>query len=99
LLFIVVAKHSAEMCPGGLVRQDKEFISKLDIAMKKPGVKVIEGYLDAPGHKWYFVLEADDNTALNNALEPFRLVGDVETAPVMKFSDAVAWTRKIGIQK
>lgn len=99
MLFIVVAKHTAEACPGGRIRPDKEFTTKLDESMKKSGVKVVEGYIDAPGHVWYFVLETDSNTALNNAVEPLRLVGDVMIAPVMKFSEGVAWAKKIGIQK
>jgi hypothetical protein len=67
--------------------------------MKKSGVKEIAGYMDAPGHVFYFVLKTDDNTALNNAVEPLRLVGEVTTTPVLKLSEGVAWTKKIGIQK
>jgi len=99
LLFMVVARHTAELCPGGVVRPDKEFTAKIEKSMKKSGVKEIAGYLDAPGHVYYFVLETDDNTALNNAVEPLRLVGDVTITPVLKFSEAVAWAKKIGIQK
>lgn len=99
MLFMIVAKHTAEACPGGIIRPDKQFTAKLDEQMKKSGVKVTEGWLDAPGHVWYFVLEAEDNTALNNAVEPLRLIGDVKIAPVMKFSEGFAWAKKIGIQK
>ena len=99
MLFMVVARHTAELCPGGVVRPDKEFTAKIEKSMKKSGVKEIAGYLDAPGHVYYFVLETDDNTALNNAVEPLRLVGDVTITPVLKFSEAVAWAKKIGIQK
>jgi uncharacterized protein with GYD domain len=99
MLFMIVAKHTAETCPGGIMRPDKEFAAKLNKAMKKSGVKVVEGYLDAPGHVWYFFVETDDNTALNNAVEPLRLVGDVLIAPVLKFSEGVVWAKKIGIQK
>jgi len=100
LLFMVVAKHSVELCPGGVVRPDKEFSAKLDASIKKSGVKEIMGYMDAPGHVFYFVLETDDNTALNNAVEPLRLVGEVTITPVLKFfAEGVAWAKKIGIQK
>ncbi|NWG09414.1 MAG: hypothetical protein HXX80_03740 [Nitrososphaerales archaeon] len=99
MMFMIIAKHTAEMCAGGIVRPDKEFVTKLDGSMKKSGVKVVEGYLDGPGHEWYFVVEAESNTALNNAVEPLRLIGDVKIVPVMKFSDAVVWAKKIGIQK
>ena len=100
MLFIVVAKHSIELCPGGVVRPDKEFIVKLAESIKKSGVKEIVGCMDAPGHVFYFVLETDDNAALNNAVEPLRLIGDVTITPVLKFfSEGAAWAKKIGIQK
>lgn len=88
------------MCPGGNVRPDKEFAKKLDGQIREAGVKLIEGYIDAPGHEFYFVIEADDIGKLNTAVEQLRLVGDInKIVPVMKFSDAVAWAKKMGIQK
>ena len=99
MLFLVIAKHSAELCPGGNIRPDKEFATKVDESMQKSGVKQVAGYSDAPGHVHYFVLETDDNKALNNAVEPLRLVGDVTITPVLKWSDTVAWAKKMGIQK
>jgi len=41
LLFVIVAKHTADTCPGGIVRPDKRFTAKLDEQMKKSGVKVM----------------------------------------------------------
>jgi len=99
LLFLVIARHSAEMCPGGNVRPDKEFAAKVEESMKKSGVKEIAGYSDAPGHVHYFILETDDNRALNNAVEPLRLVGDVTIIPVLEWSRGVGWAKQIGIQK
>ena len=96
---MIVARHTAELCPGGVVRPDKEFTAKIEESMKKSGVKEIAGYLDAPGHVYYFVLETDDNAALNNAVEPLRLIGEVTITPVLKFLEAVVWAKKIGIQK
>ena len=99
MLFIVVAKHSAESCPGGVVRPNKETMGKIEETMNNPGVKLVEGYLDGPGHVFYFVIETNDNVALNNAVEPLRLIGDVNITPILKFSDARAWAKKIGIQE
>ncbi|MGA2682243.1 MAG: DUF3303 family protein [Candidatus Bathyarchaeia archaeon] len=97
---MVVAKHTVEFCPGGIARPDKEFIKKTGESMKMSGVKLIDGYMDAPGHVFYFVLETDDNTALNIAVEQFRLVGDVTITPVLKFfKEGSDWAKKIGIQK
>lgn len=99
MLFVIVAEHTAENCPGGIIRPDKQFVTKLDESLKKSGVTVAEGYLDAPGHVWYFIVNANDAAALSNAVEPLRLVGNVRISPVMKFSDAVEWAKKMGIQK
>jgi hypothetical protein len=96
---MVVARHNAESCPAGTVRPDKGFTTKVEESMKKSGVKEIAGYSDAPGHVHYFVLETDDNKALNNAVEPLRLLGEVTITPVLKWSDVVAWAKQIGIQK
>jgi len=100
LLFMIVARHTAELCPGGVVRPDKEFIKKTEESMMKSGVKLIEGYMDAPGHVFYFVLETADNAALNTAVEPLRLIGEVTITPVLKFfNEGSDWAKKIGIQK
>jgi hypothetical protein len=99
LLFVIVAEHTVENCPGGLIRPDKQFTAKLDESMKKSCVKVVEGYLDAPRHVWYFILDANDASALSNAVEPFRLVGTVRISPVMRYSEGVTRAKDIGIQK
>jgi hypothetical protein len=100
MLFMIVAKHTTDFCPGGVVRPDKEFIKKTEESVKKSGAKLIDAYMDAPGHVFYFVLETDDSAALNNAVEPLRLVGDVTITPVLKFfKEGSDWAKKIGIQK
>src|SRR5512139_569269 len=97
---MIVAKHTVKFCPGGLVKPDKEFIKKTEESIKKSGLKLIDGYMDASGHVFYFVLETDDNTALNIAVEPLRLIGDVTITPVLNFfAEGAAWAKKIGIQK
>ena len=95
---MVVAEHSAEMCPEGIVRP-KPFTPKLEASLRKSGVKVVDGYVDGPGHIWYLILEADDYSTFNTAVEPLRLIGTVHTSPVMKLSEALAWAKKIGMQE
>ncbi|UCH89558.1 MAG: hypothetical protein JSV49_02620 [Thermoplasmata archaeon] len=100
MMYMVYHKHTAEMCPGGNVRPDKEFLAKLNSQIKESGVNLIEGYLDAPGHEFYLILETDDNAKLNTAIEQLRLVGDTnKIVPIMKFSSAVEWAQKMKIQK
>ena len=99
MLFVIDAKHTAELCPGGMIRPDKEFLAKLGENMKASNVKVVGGYLDAPGHTYYFVIDADNDQALNNAVEKLRLIGDVKIVPVLEISEGLAWAKKLGIQK
>jgi hypothetical protein len=97
---MIVAKHTVESCPGGVVRPDKEFIKKTEESIKKSGAKLIDAYMDAPGHIFYFVLDAADNVTLNTAVETLRLVGEVKITPVMKFfKEGSDWAKKIGIQE
>ena len=100
MIFLIVAKHTIESCPGGVIRPDKEFIKKTEESIKKSGVRLIDAYMDAPAHVFYFVLETDDNAALNIAVEPLRLIGKVWINPVLKFfKEGSDWAKKIGIQK
>ena len=99
MLFMVVAKHTAEDCPGGLVRRDVDFIAKFVENVERSGVTLTEAYTDAPGHVWFLIVDAANNEALNTALEQFRLVGMVKVHPVLKLSDMTAWAKKIGIQQ
>jgi uncharacterized protein with GYD domain len=99
MLFMVYHKHTAEMCPGGKVRPDKDFISKLNDQIQESGVELVGGYIDGPGHRFYMVIEADDSSKLNKAIEQLRLTGDTnEIIPVMDLSKMAAWAKKMGIQ-
>jgi hypothetical protein len=42
MLFMVTHKHSVEMCPGGSIKPDKQFITKLQEGIEKNKVKLIE---------------------------------------------------------
>ena len=76
-----------------------DFLAKVVEHVESSGVALSEIYLDAPGHVYFLIVDANDNEALNNALEPFRLIGKVKTHPVLKLSDATTWTKKIGVQR
>jgi hypothetical protein len=98
--YMVTHRHTAEMCPGGNVRPDKEFIGKLNDQIKSSGVNLLGGYLDGPGHEFYFVFDTDDVGKLYTAIEQLRLVGDTnKIVPILELSDAVEWAQKMGIQK
>lgn len=96
---MIVHKHKAGMCPGGTVKPDKQFIEKFREAVKKSGVKLVEGYLNGLHHEFWFLMETNDIEALDNAVWPLATIGKVRIVPVSKFADALAWAKKAGIQK
>ncbi|MFC1754095.1 DUF3303 domain-containing protein [Thermoproteota archaeon] len=91
--------HTAEMCPGGIIRPDNLVLIKLKAQINKAGVKLIEGYVDGAGHEMFLILEADNVSKLNTALKQLRFRGSNNISPVMNFSDAMAWISKIEIPK
>jgi hypothetical protein len=99
MLFVIDHKHSAETCPAGTVHPDKEFTDRVDAQTKASGVRLVEGYLDAPGHRQYFVVEADTTQQLLTFAAPFIAIGETNIRPVLKWSEAQAVTRKLGLQK
>jgi hypothetical protein len=96
---MVYHKHTAEMCPGGKIHPDKEFLNKLLNQIQESGVNLVGAYLDGPGHRFYILIETDDSSKLNVSIEQLRLTGDTnEIIPVMDMKNAEAWARKMGIQ-
>jgi hypothetical protein len=43
----------------GFSHPDKEWVMKVEEKAKNSGIRLIDGYLDGPGHHFYFVAEAD----------------------------------------
>jgi hypothetical protein len=99
MLFIIDHTHAAEHCPAGTIHPYKEFANDLSKAAAKNDVKILEGYVDGPGHHIYFVVEAKDSTQLYNFATPLMNVGHTHVAPAMKWNKAVEQTRKQGRQK
>lgn len=99
MLFVVSARHTAEMCPAGVVHPDKQLGSKIEKAANQAGAKLVEVYLDAPGHAFFLILEVTTNAQLWDATEPLRIIGDVQFSPVMRLGEALKHARKLGIQK
>ena len=99
MLFIGVARHTAENCPAGNIKPNKDLGNKLSESVTKAGGKVTDVYLDAPGHTFYLVLEANSENQLWDATEPLRLIGDVQLTPVARFDEALTHARQTGLQK
>jgi hypothetical protein len=99
MLFIIDHTHAAEHCPGGTIRPYKEFTNDLNKAANANDVKIVEGYLDGPGHHLYFVVEAKDPAQIFTFATPLMSVGHTRVAPVMKWNKSAEVSRKLGRQK
>jgi hypothetical protein len=99
MLFVLDHEHVAENCPAGTVRADKEFQSRLEENAKTSGVRLVEGYFDAPAHHFYFVVEADAVEQILKFITPLLRIGQTNVHPVMKWSEIHAIARKLGLQK
>lgn len=99
MLFVLDHKHSAENCPAGTVRPEKGLISKLEANAKTSGLRLVEGYLDAPAHHFYFIVEADSPEQILKFIVPLLGIGETKSHPVVKWSEALVLTRKLGLQK
>jgi uncharacterized protein with GYD domain len=98
MLFVVDHEHSAETCPAGTIHPDKD-LDKFDAQIKSSGVRVVEGYLDGPSHRFYFIVEADTTQQILGFAVNLIGIGEINVHPAMKWSDAIATSRKLGMQK
>ncbi len=100
MLFLIDHKHTADLCPAGLSHPDKEWLMKLEEKAKNSGVHLIDGYLDGPGHHFYFVVEADKIEQLYSFITPFLTqIGESRIVPVLRWAEARAVAQKLGVQK
>ena len=99
MLFIIDHRHTAVTCPAGKIHHEDDFSQSLDAQAKKSGLKIVEGYLDAPGHQFYFVAEADSATQIFEFAVPLIKIGETKVTPVLKWSEAIAFSRREGMQK
>lgn len=99
MLFIVDHTHTAETCPGGTIRPYKEFTNDLNKAATANVVKIVEGYVDGPGHHIYFVVEAKNPAQIFSFAMPLLSVGSTRVAPGMKWNKSAEVSRKLGRQK
>jgi uncharacterized protein DUF3303 len=99
VLFVCTARHTAEMCPAGKVNPDKGFAAKAEKTISKAGGKFQGVWLDGPGHTFYMVIDVKDGNQLWDATEDFRVIGDVQSTPVVEFAKGMTQARKLGVQK
>ena len=99
MLFIIDHKHTAVTCPAGKIHHEDDFLQNFDAQAKKSGLKFVEGYLDGPGHQFYFIAEADNAAQIYEFAVPLIRIGETKVTPVLKWSEAMSVSRKVGLQK
>ncbi|MDA4128038.1 MAG: hypothetical protein OK422_01005 [Thaumarchaeota archaeon] len=100
MLFMVDSVHSAETCPAGSIRPDAKFSANLKKAVKRSGVKWVNGYLDAPSHHFYFLVQARTAEQIYEFVVPLLVrIGTTKVSPVLEWHVAVKAGRKAGVQK
>jgi hypothetical protein len=99
MLFIVDHTHASEHCPAGTFHPYKEFTSDLNKAAAANDVKIVDGFVDGPGHHIYLVVEAKDPAQIYSFSLPLISVGTTRVAPVLKWNKAIEVSRKLGRQK
>jgi len=99
MLFIIDHRHTAVTCPAGKIHHEDDFAQNLDAQVKKSGLKIVEGYLDGPGHQFYFIAEADNAAQILEFASPLIKIGETKVTPVLKWSEAMSVSRKMGLQK
>lgn len=54
------------------------------------GLKILSGYIDAPAHVFYLIIETDKIEKIKERLAPAITTGVVKTSPVIEYKDILA---------
>jgi len=99
MLFMIDSQHGAETCPAGFIHPDKDFSKKLDKAIADSGVKLVGGYLDAPGHHFYYIVDARSVEQVYSIAVPLLIgIGTSTVTPVVEWKQSRPLGRKAGVQ-
>ncbi len=93
MLFHITHVHSAESCPAHEPSRVRETFGAMFEGAAEAGVSVKSATLDAAGHAFFLVVEADSSQALQDFLFPVLPVGVADTRPV---TDALETVRQRG---
>jgi len=91
MLFHVTHTHSWEACPYNDSEKAKATFGKTLAGIGETGATLVGAWVDAPAHKFFMVLQADDASQVEAALAPIIDIGCAETRPV---SDAAEVLRR-----
>jgi hypothetical protein len=83
MLFHCSHSHTPETCPADDPQQLRDTFGKMIAPDAESGVSLIGGYLDAPAHRLFFVVETDSAEKVQRYLEPLLRIGYTEVRPVV----------------
>ena len=89
MLFHVTHTHSYQTCHGHDEAKKAKMAQALNSA-DEIGIKIMGMYGDPPGHKFYFVMEAENMEQIVRFFDPMLELGDADIHPVMDFQAALA---------
>ena len=89
MLFHVEHTHTAESCPYHKPDAVKKTWGQV-MPSKIDGLEVLGGYIDAPAHTFYFIVETDRAEKIEEWLAPAISTGVVKTSPVIDYKDILA---------
>ena len=89
MLFHATHKHSYQTCHAHDDKRKAKMMESLQSA-DGLGIKVHGVYVDAPGHVFFFILEADEMEQIVKFFDPMFELGDANIRPIMSMQDALA---------
>ena len=87
MVFHITHQHSEDTCPAHDADLMASTFGQMKEALSAPDIQVLGFYANAPAHRVFLIVEADNIDAINRAIYPVLTIGTAEIEPV---SDAMA---------
>lgn len=88
MLFHATHTHSYQTCHAHDDQRKGKMTEALQ-AVDEIGINIISILVDPPGHKFYFIIEADSMEQIVRFFDPMLELGDADIHPVMEFKKAL----------
>mgnify|MGYP001156703219 FL=1 len=90
MLFHVTHRHNWETCPLNSDDPAGQVEGMKAVAEGNDQVTVHGSWMDAPAHKGYMIIEADNAAAIMTLCMPLVALGEMEVVPVSEFGEISA---------
>ena len=82
MYFFAEHRHKGATC-FSKDESKKQLFEEIITSANEHGVKIHQYLKNAPEHRFFFVLEADDYQAIHNLFQPVFTLGDIEVVPAI----------------